>query len=208
MWSEHGIRWVPDISGVYGDSRWVAHDDWRIPSCRIRAQVNHFHTVTGLGVSTGGLARTCVRTHRHEIGCPTFRGARSVGIPAADGNRCSNRASSFPPAQPSRCASVTAQPCGSTVYLRHAQSPAPLLWRGILAFHHHSCYQRLLLLGSPRKRDMFLRVLEPAIRSRLGGCLRREQWEWSSFRHYAYSEPGPVMINEPQKAELRIRKNS
>ena len=34
--------------------------------------------------------------------------------------------------------------------------------------------------------------------------LEPQQWAWSSFRHYAY-ESGPVVVNEPQKAELRIR---
>jgi putative transposase len=35
-----------------------------------------------------------------------------------------------------------------------------------------------------------------------------EQWAWSSFRHYAYGERGPVVVNEPHKAELRVRKIS
>ena len=33
-----------------------------------------------------------------------------------------------------------------------------------------------------------------------------QQWPWSSFRCYAEGERGPVLVNEPQKAELRIRK--
>jgi putative transposase len=33
-----------------------------------------------------------------------------------------------------------------------------------------------------------------------------EQWAWSSFRHYAYDEPGAVMVNEQQPAVLKIRK--
>jgi len=41
-----------------------------------------------------------------------------------------------------------------------------------------------------------------------GLVLEPQQWNRSSFRHYAYHEPGPVMVNEPQKAELRIRKIS
>jgi putative transposase len=41
------------------------------------------------------------------------------------------------------------------------------------------------------------------------GLVRKaEEWPWSSFRHYAYGEPGPVVVNETQKAELRIRKIS
>ena len=35
-----------------------------------------------------------------------------------------------------------------------------------------------------------------------------EQWEWSSYRHYAFGENGPVLVNEPRKAELRVRKIS
>jgi hypothetical protein len=26
--------------------------------------------------------------------------------------------------------------------------------------------------------------------------LKPEQWAWSSFRHYAYDQPGPVLVNE------------
>jgi putative transposase len=32
-----------------------------------------------------------------------------------------------------------------------------------------------------------------------------EQWPWSSFRHYAYGETGPVLVNEQIRAELKIR---
>ena len=39
-----------------------------------------------------------------------------------------------------------------------------------------------------------------------GLVLKPEDWLWSSFRHYAYGEPGPVLVNETQKAELHIRK--
>ncbi len=43
---------------------------------------------------------------------------------------------------------------------------------------------------------------------RRGLVSKPEEWLWSSFRHYAYGEPGPVLVNEPQKAELHIRKIS
>lgn len=33
-------------------------------------------------------------------------------------------------------------------------------------------------------------------------------WAWSSFRHYAYDEPGPVLVNQFRKAEARVRKAS
>jgi putative transposase len=32
-----------------------------------------------------------------------------------------------------------------------------------------------------------------------------EQWAWSSFRHYAYDEPGPVLVNEKIRAEMKVR---
>jgi|SRR5437588_8482493 len=39
-----------------------------------------------------------------------------------------------------------------------------------------------------------------------GLVLEPEQWDWSSFRHYAFAEPGPVVVNEPRPAELKIRR--
>jgi putative transposase len=41
-----------------------------------------------------------------------------------------------------------------------------------------------------------------------GLVLEPQQWDWSSFRHYANNERGPVLVNEPQKADLRIRQVS
>jgi putative transposase len=41
-----------------------------------------------------------------------------------------------------------------------------------------------------------------------GLVVQPQDWVWSSFRYYAYDEPGPVLVNEAQKAELRIRKVS
>jgi putative transposase len=41
-----------------------------------------------------------------------------------------------------------------------------------------------------------------------GLVLTPEQWAWSSYRHYAFEEPGPVLVNEPAKAELTARKIS
>ncbi len=31
------------------------------------------------------------------------------------------------------------------------------------------------------------------------------EWNWSSYRHYALAERGPVLVNEAQKAEMRVR---
>lgn len=41
-----------------------------------------------------------------------------------------------------------------------------------------------------------------------GLVLEPPQWAGSSFRHCVYDEVRPVLVNEPQKAELRIRKVS
>jgi putative transposase len=38
-----------------------------------------------------------------------------------------------------------------------------------------------------------------------GLVLEPQQWRWSSFRHYAYNEPGSVLVNEPREAELKMR---
>jgi putative transposase len=37
-----------------------------------------------------------------------------------------------------------------------------------------------------------------------GLVLEPQQWVWSSFRHYADGERGAVLVNEAQKAELRV----
>ncbi len=41
---------------------------------------------------------------------------------------------------------------------------------------------------------------------RRGLVLEPEEWAWSSFRYYSEGEPGPVLVSETQKAELRVRK--
>jgi putative transposase len=33
-----------------------------------------------------------------------------------------------------------------------------------------------------------------------------QDWKWSSYRHYALGEVGPVLLNEPLKAEMKIRR--
>ena len=38
-----------------------------------------------------------------------------------------------------------------------------------------------------------------------GLVLEPQQWAWSSFRHYADGVHGPVLVNEPRKAELQVR---
>jgi len=55
-----------------------------------------------------------------------------------------------------------------------------------------------------KKRVEKLRYMHrnPVVR---GLVLTPEQWKWSSYRHYAAGEPGPVVVNEARKAELRVR---
>src|SRR5205807_1495455 len=63
-----------------------------------------------------------------------------------------------------------------------------------VVFSEHKRVEKLRYIHrNPVKRGL---VLEP------------HQWTWSSFRHYAFDELGPVLVNEPQKAELRVRKVS
>ena len=39
-----------------------------------------------------------------------------------------------------------------------------------------------------------------------GLVLEPQQWAWSSYRHYADGERGIVLVNEEQKAEMKVRK--
>jgi hypothetical protein len=38
-----------------------------------------------------------------------------------------------------------------------------------------------------------------------GLVLEAQRWAWISYRHYAAGEWGPVLVNEAQKAEMRVR---
>ena len=59
-------------------------------------------------------------------------------------------------------------------------------------------------LWSERKRVEKLRYMHRNPVKR-GLVLEPEQWEWSSYRSYAYQEEGRVKINQWPKAELRNR---
>jgi len=60
-----------------------------------------------------------------------------------------------------------------------------------VVFSEHKRIEKLRYMHhNPVKRAL---VLEP------------QQWRWSSYRYYAYSESEPVVVNEPRIAELRIR---
>jgi len=58
------------------------------------------------------------------------------------------------------------------------------------------------VVWSQRKRVEKLRYMHrnPVMR---GLVLEPEQWSWSSFRHYAYDEPGPVLVDEKRPAKLK-----
>jgi REP element-mobilizing transposase RayT len=58
---------------------------------------------------------------------------------------------------------------------------------------------------SERKRVEKLRYIHRNPVKR-GLVLQSQEWRWSSFRHYADGERGAVLVNEQQKAELKVRK--
>ena len=60
-------------------------------------------------------------------------------------------------------------------------------------------------VGTARKRVGKLRYMHRNPVKR-GLVLEPEQWGWSSFRQYAFAEPGPVVVNEQRPAELKIRR--
>jgi putative transposase len=93
-----------------------------------------------------------------------------------------------------------------------------------------SCYHRQPWLASPRRRDLFLEILEEVWQRRFydfhvsserkrieklrymhrnpirdGLAQAPEQWAWSSYRSYANGEEGIVRINHWPKAEMHIR---
>jgi putative transposase len=56
-----------------------------------------------------------------------------------------------------------------------------------------------------KKRVEKLRYMHrnPVVR---GLAMEPAEWNWSSYRHYATGERGVVLINEAQKAEMRVRR--
>jgi len=42
-------------------------------------------------------------------------------------------------------------------------------------------------------------------RVKRGLVLEPRQWEWSSSRHYVLAGPGIVLIEDKQKAEMKVR---
>lgn len=60
------------------------------------------------------------------------------------------------------------------------------------------------VVWTERKRVQKLRYMHRNPVKR-GLVLKPEQWRWSSYRHYAYGETGPVLVNEQIRAELKLR---
>jgi putative transposase len=82
------------------------------------------------------------------------------------------------------------------------------LWSGPLQ-HGHIWQPRFydFVVFSDKKRIEKLRYMHRNPVKR-GLVLEPQQWEWSSYRHYAYGEAGRVLINENRRAELSVRKVS
>ena len=80
------------------------------------------------------------------------------------------------------------------------------LWGAALEAGH--IWQRRFydfVVFSEKKREEKLRYMHRNPVKR-GLVLEPQQWAWSSFRDYADGERGAVLVNEAQKAELRVSK--
>jgi putative transposase len=78
------------------------------------------------------------------------------------------------------------------------------LWEALGAGH---VWQRRFydfVVWNPRKRLEKLRYMHRNPVER-GLVLEPQHWRWSSFRFYTYDEPGPVLVNEQLRAEMRMR---
>jgi len=81
----------------------------------------------------------------------------------------------------------------------------PCLWKEAVDVGH--VWQRRFydfVVWSKHKREEKLNYMHRNPVKR-GLVLQPEQWPWRSFRHYAYNERGPVLINEQQRAVITVR---
>jgi len=77
---------------------------------------------------------------------------------------------------------------------------------GVLAGDHvwqHRFYDFVVFTEKKRVEKLRYMHRNPVKR---GLVLEPQQWPWSSFCDYAEGRHGPVMVNEPRRAELRVRK--
>lgn len=87
---------------------------------------------------------------------------------------------------------------------RHSDPRQSLLWADALeAKHIWQARFYDLNVWSDKKRVEKLHYMHcnPVQR---GLVQAPEEWRWSSFRHYAFGEPGPVLVNEQLPAMLKI----
>ena len=80
------------------------------------------------------------------------------------------------------------------------------LWHAALIEGHvwqHRFYDFVVFTEKKRVEKLRYMHRNPVAR---GLALEPEQWAWSSYRHYATGERGPVLVNEAQKAEMRVRR--
>ena len=88
---------------------------------------------------------------------------------------------------------------------KRQRSLQEVLWQNGLSEGHF--WQRRFydfVVYTERKRVEKLRYMHRNPVKR-GLVLDPEQWPWSSFRYYAYGECGKILINEQQRAEMRVR---
>ncbi len=79
------------------------------------------------------------------------------------------------------------------------------LWKIPLTVGHvwqHRFYDFVVFTEKKRVEKLRYMHRNPVVR---GLVLGPEQWNWSSYRHYALGERGLVLVNEAQKAEMRVR---
>jgi putative transposase len=78
------------------------------------------------------------------------------------------------------------------------------LWKIPLSAGHvwqHRFYDFVVFTEKKRVEKLRYMHRNPVVR---GLVPAPEQWNWSSYRHYALGERGPVLVNEAQRAEMRV----
>jgi putative transposase len=93
-------------------------------------------------------------------------------------------------------------------FRNHEHPPQGQHWEEMLAGGH--VWQRRFydfVVWNHSKRLEKLRYIHRNPVKR-GLALEPDQWLWSSFRHYAYDETGPVLVNEQQPAKMKIRSSN
>jgi putative transposase len=93
-------------------------------------------------------------------------------------------------------------------FRRTADSHQPSLWNIAVEegrIWQHRFYDFVVFTAKKRVEKLGYIHNNPVKR---GLVLEPEQWRWSSYRAYALEERGPVLVNEPQKIELPLKKVS